>query len=40
MSAWELVNVAARFFGFLTILGILAGLGIWALYALEQRSDR
>jgi hypothetical protein len=40
MSAVELMDFAARFFGYLSILGILAGLGIWALYALEQRSDR
>jgi hypothetical protein len=40
MSAGELFDVAARAFGFLTILGILAGLGIWALYAAEQRATK
>jgi hypothetical protein len=40
MSAGELFDVAARGFGYLSILGILAGLSIWALYAAEQRATK
>jgi hypothetical protein len=40
MSAGELMDFAARLFGYLSLLGGIAGLSIWALYAAEQRATK
>jgi hypothetical protein len=40
MSAGELFDFAASALGYLSIIGILAGFGIWALYAIEQRASK
>jgi hypothetical protein len=40
MSAGELMDFAARLFGYLSLLGGIAGLSIWALYAAEQRAAK
>jgi hypothetical protein len=40
MSAGELFDFAASALGYLSILGVIGGLGIWALYAAEQRATK
>lgn len=38
MSPWDLVHAAVVGLAVLTALGIAAGLGVYALYALEERG--
>ena len=40
MTFWNCIDALARGLGYLSILGILAALGIWALYTADNFMQR